>query len=178
MSTTKYPTAKAAAQAMSAVLVSKTGKSGAIVPLADSDPQWMSATIRKIHDARGFDDPDNFKYDTIHYYLEELVGCDESEWDAYDLDAIWDSFGDDGSYKWLCTSFYRLSYLDEVRKAPGSEKVNMLSLLNRAQMLEHREIFTLLVAALRAQVEVKAQPSAPAVKRTPKRAKTKPPATA
>ncbi|WP_439891621.1 hypothetical protein ACS7SF_02980 [Ralstonia sp. 25C] len=167
MSTTKYPTAKDAAKAMSAAMVSKTDRSGATVRLTDSAPQWMHDTVRKIHDAREFDDSDNFKYETIHYYLNELAEYEESEWDTYDLDAIWDSFGDEGSYQWLRTSFYRLNYLDEVRKAPGSGNVNMLSLLNRAQMLEHREIFTLLVAAVRAQVQAKA----PAAKRTTKKTK-------
>lgn len=98
-----------------------------------------------------------------------LADHEESEWENYDIDAIADSFGDDGSYKWLCTSFYRLSYLDEVRKGDGG----MLTTLDRAQLLEYREILKLLISALRAQVETEAPApaKAPAAKRTRKKAK-------
>lgn len=172
MSTTTYLSAQEAAKAMLAALVHQKGKDGAQkTRLADSASQWMRDTVRKIHDAREFDDPDDFKYDAIDYYLGALTDSEESEWDAFDIDAVADSFGDDGSYRWLCTSSYRLSYLDEVRK----DARTMLSALDRAQLLEHREIFKLLVSALRAQVEskpvAKASAKAPAAKRTTKKTK-------
>lgn len=167
MSTTTYPTAQKAAQAMHAAMTRQKGKDGKDrTRLVDQAPQWMRDAVRKIHDVREFDDPDDFKYEAIAYHLDALADTDPSEWADYDIDAIADSFGDEGSYQWLCTSWYRLSYLDETRKGAGS----MQSALDRAQLLEHREILNHLVAALRAQVEVKA-PVAPA-KRTTKKTKT------
>ena len=164
MSTTTYSTAQEAAQAMRAAMTRQKGKDGKErTRLADTAAQWMRDAVRKIHDVREFDDPDDFKYEIIAYHLDGLADTDASEWVDYDIGAIADSFGDEGSYQWLCTSWYRLSYLDETRKAAGS----MQSALDRAQLLEHREIFDHLVAALRAQVQAKA----PAAKRTTKKTK-------
>ncbi len=168
MSTTTYSTAQEAAQAMRAAMTQQKGKDGKEkTRLADQAPQWMRDTVRKIHDVREFDDPDDLKCELIAYYLDVLADYEESEWDGYDLEAIYDSFGDEGSYHWLRTSWYRLSYLDETRKGADS----MLSALNRAQFLEHREVFDHLKAALRAQLQAKAPAKAPATKRTTKKTK-------
>ncbi len=164
MSTTTYSTAQEAAQAMRAAMTQQKGKDGNnITRLTAQAPQWMRDAVRKIHDVREFDDPDDVKYDLIAYYLGVFADCEEAEWDGYDLEAIYDSFGDEGSYHWLRTSWYRLSYLDETRNGAGS----MQSVLDRAQFLEHREVFDHLKAALRAQVQAKA----PAAKRTTKKTK-------
>ena len=172
MSTTTYSTAQEAAQAMRAAMTQQKGKDGNnITRLTAQAPQWMRDAVRKIHDVREFDDPDDLKYDLIAYYLGVFADYEEPEWDDYDLEGICDSFGDDGSYQWLRTSWYRLSYLDETRKGAGS----MQSALDRAQLLEHREVFDHLKAALRAQVQAKAPAKAaakaPATKRTTKKTK-------
>lgn len=119
------------------------------VRIKDGAPEWVMQLAFKAH---GDLLPDDFRFQVIREALDALA---DQYNDDDDFEQATDEFADDVDVytsdltAWLGSHSSRPGYCDEAREEMGTDSRGIVQDIQRGQYMERREVFQLVVEALR-----------------------------
>jgi hypothetical protein len=119
-----------------------------ITVLKDDHPEWVRDIVYAGHGKNFL--PDDWRYEAICSALEAIGEGDEdgTEWADQNVDVYTNA-----RFAWLSSNLQRQGYVDEATEEFGQAENGVADAIGMGQYLESREVFNLVLDAVRERVD-------------------------